>query len=174
MQTTLLTLLFAAILLFLGQRVYWLFVAAIGFVVGMDLATRWITGQPAWIILAVAILAGLVGALLAIFFQRLAVGLAGFFAGGQLALLALPNLGYPTSDQFAMVAYVVVGILAAILAIVLLDWALVILSALIGAAMIAQWAVEPPGLRALVFVVLFVIGAAVQASMLRRRRSVAS
>lgn len=174
MQITIATLLLAIVLLFLGQRIYWLFVGIIGFFVGMNLATNWLTLQPEWLVLVVAIVAGLLGAVLAIFAQRLAVGIAGFFAGGHFALLLLPNLGYATSDRFALVIFIVAGILAAILAVALLDWALIILSALIGAALIANWAVDAPGVRVLVFIVLFALGFIVQASMLRGRRRAAA
>lgn len=173
MQMTIATLLLAIVLLFLGQRIYWLFVGIIGFLAGMNLATHWLAPQPEWLILVVAIVAGLLGAVLAVFFQKLAVGIAGFFAGGHFALLLLPNLGYATSDRFALVIFFVAGIIAAILAVAILDWALIILSALIGAALLANWAVDAPGIRALVFVVLFALGLIVQASMLRRRNSAA-
>lgn len=171
MEITIATLLLAVVLLFFGQRIYWLFVGIIGFFAGMNLATNWLAPQPEWLVLVVAIVAGLIGAVLAIFAQRIAVGLAGFFAGGHFALLLLPNLGYTTSDRFALVIFVVAGILAAVLAVLLLDWALIVLSALIGAALIATWAVDAPGIRALVFIALFVLGFIVQASMMRRRTS---
>ena len=173
MQLTLATLLLAVVLLFFGQRIYWLFVGIIGFFAGMNLATHWLTPQPEWLVLVIAVGAGLLGAVLAIFAQRLAVGLAGFFAGGHFALLLLPNLGYATSDRVALVVFVLVGIVAAILAVALFDWALIILSALIGAALIANWAVDASNIRALVFLGLFVLGFAVQASMRRGRKSAA-
>ncbi len=168
--TTLLSLLLAAVLLFFGQRVYWLFVACVGFVAAVELVTRWFTAQPSWIVIVIAVLAGLVGALLAIFFQRLAVALAGFIAGSHGALLLLADFGRPDWERLSVVIFIVAGILAAVLAVALLDWALVILSALIGAALIAQWAVPAPPQHTIVFLVLFVIGAAFQASTLRGRR----
>ena len=172
MQLTAFTLLIAAILLFFGQRIYWLFVGAIGFIAGMDLALRWFPSQSQSATLLVAVIAGLVGIVLAIFFQKLAVAVAGFLAGGHFALLLLPNFDHPTGDQFSTIVYVAAGILAAFLAVALLDWALIILSALIGAGLIAQWAVDAPTLRAIIFIVLFLIGVGVQASILRRRRAV--
>ncbi|HMJ05411.1 MAG TPA: DUF4203 domain-containing protein [Chthoniobacterales bacterium] len=168
-QLSALTLLVAVVLLFFGQRIYWLFVGAIGFVAGLDLALRWFASEPQWVTLLVAVIAGLVGIVLAIFFQKLAVAVAGFLAGGHFALLLLPNLGHASGGQFSVIVYVVAGIVAALLAVALLDWALIILSALIGAALIAQWAVAAPTPRALIFIVLFLIGGGAQASMRRRR-----
>ncbi|MEP6821987.1 MAG: DUF4203 domain-containing protein [Chthoniobacterales bacterium] len=174
MQITIATLLLAAVLLFFGQRIYWLFVGIVGFFAGMNLATHWLVLHPEWLVLVVAIVAGLLGAVLAVFAQKLAIGIAGFFAGGHFALLLLPNLGYATSDRFALLLFFGAGIIAALLAVALLDWALITLSALIGAALIANWAVDAPGIRALVFVALFALGFIVQASLLRGRRRVAT
>ena len=163
-----LSILVAVLLLFFGQRLYWLFVGGIGFVVGMDLAARAMAGQPEWIILLVAVLAGIVGAVLAIFFQRVAIGIAGFMAGGYLGQVAIEGLAGAASGQTSTVAFVIGGAIVAILAIVLLDWALIGISAVLGAALISQWAAHDTLWRSVVFVALFLAGAAVQAGMLRR------
>ncbi|MEP6672833.1 MAG: DUF4203 domain-containing protein [Chthoniobacter sp.] len=157
-----------AVLLFFGERLYWLFVGGIGFVVGMDLAARGLAGQPEWIILLAAVLVGIVGAVLAIFFQRLAIGLAGFMAGGYLALAVLTNLTGSATGQASMIAFVIGGIVVAVLVVALLDWALIVISALVGAAMISQRAVHDALWRTVTFAVLFVAGVLVQAAMLRR------
>ena len=167
--TPILTLVVAALLLFFGQRLYWLFVGGVGFVVGMDLAARGLLGQPEWMVLLAALLAGIVGAVLAIFFQRIAIGIAGFLAGGYLAQAAMANFMGTMSSQGSAIAFVIGGILVAILVVALLDWALIATSALLGAAMISQWAVQEPLWRAVAFAGLFVAGAAVQAAMLRGR-----
>ena len=49
-------------LLMLGRRLYWLFVAGVGFVVAMELATIYLDGSEEWVRLALAVIAGLVGA----------------------------------------------------------------------------------------------------------------
>src|SRR4051812_21906848 len=106
-----LSVIVAALLLFFGQRLYWLFVGGIGFVVGMDLATRALIGQPEWVILLAAILAGIVGAVLAIFFQRVAIGIAGFFAGGYLAQAALADFAGDAVGQTSTIAFIIGGVL---------------------------------------------------------------
>jgi hypothetical protein len=166
----LLNLVVAVLLLFLGERLYWLFVGAIGFIVGMDFASAWMAGQPEWLIILVAILAGLIGAILAIFFQRVAIGIAGFLAGGHLAQLAAIDWLGTISGQTSTVIFVVGGIVVAILVVVFLDWALIVISALLGAAIISDWAVRQMLWRSVLFAVLFIIGAAVQGGMMRHRR----
>ena len=43
MELTIFPILVAVLLLFYGQKLYWLFVGGIGFIVAMDLAARWLT-----------------------------------------------------------------------------------------------------------------------------------
>ncbi len=62
-----------AALLILGRKLFWVFVGAIGFVLGMDIASRFLQGRPDWLILIVALGAGVLGALLALFLQRACV-----------------------------------------------------------------------------------------------------
>src|SRR5262245_29252329 len=55
----------AALLLF-GRRLFWLFVAGVGFVVAAQLATTSLRGQPQWLILVIAVGVGVLGALASI------------------------------------------------------------------------------------------------------------
>ena len=48
-------------LLGLGYRVFWLFVASVGFVVGLQMAQLYFGLQPLWVMWASALLFGLVG-----------------------------------------------------------------------------------------------------------------
>ncbi len=65
-------------MLTLGQKLFWLFVGGIGFVYGIHIAAQFFHGQSDWIVIVIALLAGLLGALIAIFLQNVAVWLAGF------------------------------------------------------------------------------------------------
>ncbi|HEY1789962.1 MAG TPA: hypothetical protein VGJ73_17585, partial [Verrucomicrobiae bacterium] len=75
-------ILVGAVLLVFGRRLFWLFVGCTGFIVGFDLANSLFPGQSQLLIFLIAIGVGLIGAIAAIFLQRLVVGIAGFFAGG--------------------------------------------------------------------------------------------
>src|SRR6266446_1724973 len=70
-------LLVGLVLLVYGRRLYWLFVAGIGFLTGLALAPRLLVGQPEWMILLVALILALIGALLAVVAQKFVVGLVG-------------------------------------------------------------------------------------------------
>ena len=67
-----------ALLLLFGRRLFWLFVGCVGFIVGFDFASNLFQGQPQWLLLAIAIGVGLLGAIASVFIQRLVVGIAGF------------------------------------------------------------------------------------------------
>lgn len=103
-------------------------------------------------------------AVASIFLQRIVVGIAGFFAGAyflsELTLTYLPN----NQSILPLAAYVVGGIVGAILTMALLDPALILLSSLAGATAITQNAPIQSSDRGLVFIVLLVIGLVVQAA----------
>lgn len=155
------------VLLAFGRRLFWLFVGAAGFVAGFDAAQQYLALQPDWIIWGVGILCGLVGILLALFFQRLAVGLGGFAAGGYIALYLTSLMGL---DALLWV-YLVGGIIGAVLMYLLFDWALILLSSIAGASLIVQSLQWAPIYQMLLFGVLIAAGVAFQAAWFRRLAS---
>jgi hypothetical protein len=82
----LLVLLAGIALLLAGRRLFWLFVGVVGFFAGLRFALQ-VLGPRADLRWIVALAAGLLGIVLAIALQRLAVALAGFFVGGYVGAL---------------------------------------------------------------------------------------
>ena len=80
-----LTLALGIVLLLFGRRAFWIFVAVAGFIAGLTFATLYMHGQSELVILLIAIVAGVIGAVLAIMLEWLAILIAGFLAGGYLA-----------------------------------------------------------------------------------------
>lgn len=152
--------------LFLGRRIFWLFVAAVGFILGLALVVDLLPGQPDWVILVAALVLGLVGALVAVIAQKIAIVIAGFFMGGY-ALLWLLQLFSLTPDRLDWLIFIIGGIVGAILVQFLFDAALIVLSALAGATLIAQVTNFSPPVTAVLFVVLLALGIIVQAQMWR-------
>lgn len=156
-----------AALLF-GRRLFWLFVGLVGFLVSFNLATQFLGGQPQWIILLIALLVGIVGALLAVFLQYIAVAVAGFLAGGyaMFSLLQLLNLDV-NQEWLSWFVFILGGVIGAILVLVLFDWALIILSSSVGAAALVQvteiFVELTPTVNLIVFVLLLIVGIAFQA-----------
>lgn len=156
-----------AVLLF-GRRLFWLCVAAIGFAGGVQLAPH-LTDQPTPVLaLTFALVLGLIGALLALFLQKLAIGIAGFLAGGRLALglVATFFVQYAGHDWLV---FLIGGLVGALLLLALFDWAIIVVSSLIGAHLITNVITLPPTGLTLIFVGLVCCGIVIQATALRRR-----
>lgn len=164
-------LLVGAAMLLLGRRLFWIFVGGTGFVLGALVSARLLNGRADWVFLAVAAGGGLLGALIAIRAQKLAVGLAGFLAAGYLAHLVTLQF---TPDPAAWIGFAVGGVLGSLLLLALFDWTLAALSSLLGAALIAQYVPWPNPLPFVVFVFLLGVGMAVQSRSIGRGRPAAA
>ena len=160
-----------ALVLLFGRRLFWLFVAAIGFWIGFQFTPYLVQHPPEWVTLVVAVVLGIIGAVLALVLQKVAIAIAGFFVGGRIAtaLMATFVTGY-THDHG--IAFIIGGIIGAILLLVLFDWALIVFSAIAGADLITSNLHVPPKGAAIIFIVLALIGIFVQAAMFSRRRNV--
>ena len=71
-----------------GRKLFWFFVGTLGFVVGAEAATTLFPHNPEWELIAGLIL-GLLGILMALFLQKVAIGVGGFLAGGYLGMIVL-------------------------------------------------------------------------------------
>jgi hypothetical protein len=161
----------AAILLF-GRKLFWLFVAALGFAVGIEIAAYFMREPPIWMTLLVALVLGVLGALLAILLQKLAIAVAGFIAGGRIAW-ALAAAFWVEHAHYRGITFVIGGILGALLLLALFDWVLILLSSIEGAHLVANGIVLPEKGALILFIALAVIGVVVQGSMLRGSRRTA-
>src|SRR4030081_544352 len=158
----------AAILLF-GRKLFWLFVAALGFAMGLEIAAYFMREPPVWMTLLVALVLGVLGAFLAILLQKLAIAVAGFIAGGRIAW-ALAAAFWVEHMHYRGITFVIGGILGALLLLALFDWVLILLSSVEGAHLIVNGIVLPQSGAVILFIVLAVIGVVVQGSMLRGSR----
>jgi hypothetical protein len=150
------------LLLFFGRKLFWFFVGAIGFVAGLQIATRLVGGQSEAVLLVIALGLGLIGAVLAIVLQRIAVAVAGWIAGGYLAWRFAQASGW--DDQATIWILVVAGAIAAAIVVSLLfGWALIILSAATGAIIVSDVLPWGQPVQFIAAAALFVIGAAAQA-----------
>ena len=166
-----LSVLIGAVVLFFGRRLFWLCVAAVGFAAGMEVAPH-LMHEPTQVLqLSIAIVFGFIGALLALFLQKIAIAIAGFLAGGKLAM-ALVAAFLAEGARYPGIAFIVGGIIGAILLLALFDWALIVMSAVVGAYLICHTIVLPQTGATILFVALAVIGVVVQASAFRRRVAV--
>jgi hypothetical protein len=161
--------LIGVVILLFGRKLFWLCVAAIGFAAGIEIAPRLVHEPSPLLALTVALVLGLIGALLALFLQKIAIAVLGFLAGGKLAG-AIAAAFFVQYAQYSTIIFLVGGVIGAILLLVLFNWALIVVSSLIGAHLIVfQGAITlPPSGSTILFIGLVIIGIIVQAASLRR------
>jgi uncharacterized protein DUF4203 len=165
-----LSVLIGALTLFFGRRLFWLCVAAVGFAAGMEVAPQLIHEPSPVLQLTVALFLGFIGAALALFLQKIAIAVAGFLAGGKLAM-GLVVAFIAEGARYPGITFIIGGIIGAILLLSLFDWALIVMSAVVGAYLISHTIVLPATGATLLFVGLAAIGIIVQASTFRGRRA---
>lgn len=149
-----------------GRQLFWLFVAGVGFAFGMTLAPQLLTGAPHWQTLLVALAIGLIGAWCAVVFERVALAVAGFLVGSAIAVGVMQLTGAGSGALIWMVA-VGGGILGALVAAALFDWALIVLSSAVGAALVTDAIGARPSSAVVLFALLLLFGLVTQARRLK-------
>lgn len=146
---------------FFGRKLYWLSIAAVGFFAALQLTSRWFEDQNAWLAIGLAVVAGVIGAILAVTIQKVAVGLMGFLLGGYL-LLQILNAFDVQPANWGWLIFVFGGLLGMALLSALFEWSLIMLTAIIGALLVTQSALLPQVNRPLIFVITLLLGMGVQ------------
>ncbi len=174
-----------------GRKLFWLFVAIGGFLIGWFLVPA-IYGAvndgeslELWTRAVIGVVAGLVLGLMAMKFTKLMVALAGFFVFGTATVLIAryfgANVDSGTSNHW--IAFICGGVVGSLIMGLLFNWALIVLTSLFGGAATADGimyfftpehptAADPAPDRWIeltIMGVLFVIGLIVQISMHNRK-----
>lgn len=158
----------AALLLF-GRRLFWLLVGVVGFTFGYQYGAQVYQGASEATLLAVALLAGVAGAVLAYFVQQLMVAVAGFMVGARLAVSVFNAVHPIPNHEFWLLAFLAGGIIGAALLVAVFDAALLVLSSLFGASLIVEAIELPPYQKLVLFVILLAVGLTVQSNLPRPR-----
>jgi hypothetical protein len=166
-SVTIVGVLIGIAILFFGRKLFWLTVAAVGFAVGVEIAPLLVNEPSSLLALLIALVLGVLGALLALFLQKVAIAVLGFFAGGKLAT-AIAAAFFVHYAQYSTIIFVIGGIIGAILLLAVFGWALIVVSSFIGAYLIQSAIVLPPTGSTLVFIGLAIVGIFVQAASFRR------
>lgn len=153
-------------LLLVGRKLFWLLVGAIGFVIGIQIATRMFHGSDVITIIAGLVL-GVIFALLAIFLESVAIGIAGFLGGGYIVLNIISLFGLDKGAT-TWIAFIIGGIIGVALIIFLFDWTLISISSLAGASMVVSGLNIGAANAGLVFFILSIAGVLIQGSELRK------
>jgi hypothetical protein len=165
-----LSALIGAVILFFGRKLFWLCIAAVGFAAGSELATHFMHQPTPLMALTIALVLGFIGALIALFLQKMAIAIAGFLAGGKLAT-AIVAAFFVNLTPYYWITFVIGGIIGAILLLALFDWALIFFSAIVGAYLIQSAITLPSTGSAILFIALAAVGFFVQAAAIRKTSS---
>lgn len=153
------------LILFFGRRLYWLAIGVLGFLMGVQLAGEILAEAQFVIQLVAAVAAGVIGAILAVVFQRTAFAIGGLFAGAYLAHGIAVTVG--ANPDFQVLWFAIGGAAGGVIAALVMDWAIIALTSLVGAGAIVNTLDVSGGVSALLFVVLAAVGIAVQAWQFR-------
>lgn len=158
------------IFLVAGRKIFWLFVASLGFLFGFLLSSNMQLGLSNLQTFVISLVFGLIGLFLAVFLQNLAVAFSGFIAGGYIFLSLSRIYGWQMGGgQWAFI--IASGIIGSILFMILFNPALTVFSSFIGAMLIVQHLAVTAVIQNILFTVLFIIGILAQSHLLKLGRN---
>jgi len=157
------------VVLFFGRKLFWLFVGYVGFAAGFYYTHQIFDMQSGSSVLLIALGVGIIGAILAIFLQKVAITLSGFLAGGYLTTHLLQVLDV-NPGPFLLLVSIGGGIIGAILLWAVFDYALILLSSFVGASAIITSNIFSPQINIILFVIVFVPGLIVQTKQFQKDR----
>jgi hypothetical protein len=146
-------------LLLIGRQLFWIAIAGLGFILGLNYLTQFFPGSHETILL-ISLGIGALGAVLAYALQRTAATLLGFLAGWYLTVSLITFLDFTT--DYTTVFAAIGGLLGVGLVSVLYDWSLIILSALSGTVLITQSMQFQGSIKVGIFVIMLLLGIAIQ------------
>jgi len=126
--------------------------------------------QPQNVILIIALCAGALGAMTAIFLQKFAVIAGGFFVGGYLLVELLKVLGTSINHSH-WILFIAGGLVGAVLMSAVFRWALVFLSSFVGSILILQSFHFGQELTRFLFILLALLGISIQFGLIKKETS---
>ena len=128
-------LLVGLVTLFFGRKLFWLFAGLIGLTTGLLIAPDLLPAQSGLIHFLVGLSVGILCAFLAIYLNKIMIILAGFLGLGIIgySIAGFFNL----SSLFHWILFLGFGALGAWLMSKYMDWAIVVISAVIGAILVS-------------------------------------
>jgi len=156
-----LTILIGFVVLIMGRQIFWVFIAGIGFALGLIYGEQFYVGQPDWMIFTISSIIAILGAVLAFTLQRLAGAIGGFVSGWYLAYLFI---GYFRVDlgQFVEIVPIIVGIIFAVLILNFFDWSVIVISSLAGSAIIVSGMRLPSNTELALLITFAIVGVVIQ------------
>ena len=155
------------ILLFLGHELNFLFAAAMAALIGLRLTPLLPSQWPDWSDYAFMGGLALIAAAITIINERTGYFLSGFLAGG----LFLVEYFVPGVLTLPLPLFIIGGVIGSLVIGIFTEWALMIVSCLIGAYYVTNLFTWSPTAEILVGSGLFIIGAVTQALLMRMQKT---
>ena len=147
--------------LVMGRQIFWVFIAGLGFILGLLFSSQFYDAQFGWQTLVISAGIAIVGALLAFTVQRLAAGIAGLATGWYLTIVVLSYMNIDLGQIESVIPYII-GIISGILLFLYFDWGVIIASSMAGAAIVISATSLSRNVELALLVMLALIGVAIQ------------
>ena len=154
------------ILLFLGRELNFIFAGAMAGLLAYRLTPLLPPTWPAWSDAAFMIALGLIAAILVLIHERAGYFLSGFLAGGFF----LVEYYAPNVLTVPLMPFIVGGAIGSLVLGLLTEWALILVSAAIGASYLLNLFVLDPTAEILVGAGLFIVGALTQVIIMQSQK----
>ena len=156
-----------AILLFLGHELNFLFAGGMAALIGFRLTPQLPSAWPEWSGYAFMGALAIIAAAITIINKRFGYFLSGFLAGGYF----LVEYFEPGLLTLPLLIFIIGGVIGSLILGIFTQWALVIVSCLIGSYYVTNLFVLSPTAKTLVNSGLFIVGALTQVIIMRMQKS---
>lgn len=157
---------FGAILLFLGRELNFVFAGGFAILFAFRVLPLLPSSWPAWSDTAFVISMGLITAAIALINTRFGYYVAGFLGGGYF----LVEYFAPGGSNIPLIPFFVGSVIGAFIMGLFTEWALMIISSVVGAYFIVDLFTLRPEVKIMVSGGLFMLGALVQVILWRMQR----
>ena len=148
-------------MLVMGRQIFWIFIAGLGFALGLLISTQFYNAQFEWQILLISTGVAIIGAILAYTVQRLAAGIAGLATGWFISLVVFSYFNLNLGQLESVIPYIL-GIIGGILLFLFFDWGVIVASSLAGSAIIVSGMTLSRNVELALLVMFALIGIAIQ------------
>jgi hypothetical protein len=157
----------AGILLFLGRELNFLFAGAMAAFIGLRLTPLLPPQWPAWTDYAFMGALAIIAAAITLLNERVGYFLSGFLAGGYFLI----EYYEPGVLTFPVLPFIVGAFIGSMIIGIFTEWALMIVSCLVGAYYVTNLFTLSPTAEILVGSGLFIIGALTQVILMRMQKN---
>jgi hypothetical protein len=147
--------------LIMGRQMLWVFIAGLGFTLGLLLSSQYYDAQFEWQVFAISSLIAILGALLAYTVERLAAAIAGFATIWYLTILLIEMFNLNLGQIEPIIPYIL-GVIGGLLMMLFFDWGVIITSSLAGAAIVVSGMSLSRNVEFALLIMFSVIGIAIQ------------